>query len=96
MSRIAHTMVSRRDRHDCRKPLQSRGCIERWYYRLAPETFAADPSLLVGSHDTGKTAELRRLGAMLEAQYAMSSKQPSESGLARTPDSNPATEELSS
>jgi hypothetical protein len=59
-------------------------------------TFAADPSVVVGSHNTGKSAALRRLCAILEARDAMPSEHLSESGLARISDSNPATEEPSS
>lgn len=91
MSRIPQSTAARRDR---RKAPRASRCIEHWYYRLASMTFAADPSVVVGSHDTGKSAALRRLCAILEARDA--SEHLSESGLARISDSNPATEQPSS
>jgi len=87
MSRIPQNTATR---HDRRKAPRASFCIERWYYRLERTTFAADPSVVVGSHDTGKSAALR------QAWDAMPSEDASESGLARTVDFNPVTEEPSS
>lgn len=96
MSRITQTIVAPRDHHDCRKATRASGCIERWYYRLATLPFHADPSVLAGTYDTGKSAALRRLGATLQARDATPNEHPSESGLARIADFNPATEDPSS
>lgn len=94
MSRIPQTTAARRDR---RKAPRASHCIERWYYRLERMTFAADPSVVVGSHDTCKSAApLRHLRTMLEAWDAVPNEHASESGLARTVDFNPVTEEPSS
>jgi len=96
MSRITHTMVAPRDHHDCRKAPRGTGFIERWYYRLAALSFPADPSALAGTHGTGKSAALRRLGATLQALDATPNEQQPESSIARTCAPHLATEEPSS